>query len=149
MIVLGTVLNGSASPWTNPFDPLDLNASNEPAWRIIHRRELHTSSNIYFSQSLQQFRRSAFINMRLAIKHSILGKSHGAFRIRLKRDRHAWIATDVLDLAVFWQMPRNDVIPIETNPDESELGTAISIKCDQVRGCSQFDEITYLCGIFM
>jgi hypothetical protein len=41
-------------------------------------------------------------------------------------------------------MPGNDVIPIKTDPDESDLGTAVSIECDQMRGCSRFDEFTDL-----
>src|SRR5512147_1051292 len=93
--------NRSASPWTNSLDPLNLNARNEPSWRIVHGWELHTGSYVDFSQSLQQLGRSTFFDVSLTIKDSILGKPHDTLCVRLKRNRHAWIVAYVLDFAVF------------------------------------------------
>ena len=41
-------------------------------------------------------------------------------------------------------LPRNDVIAIESDPDESYLWTAIAVECDQVCGGSRFYELSNL-----
>ena len=60
---------------------------------------------------------------------------------RLQGERDARVAQDVLDLAVAEQMPRDDLVVLDPNPNDRHLGTAVGIERDKVRERPRLDQL--------
>src|SRR5919109_4514034 len=125
-----------ARPWAYPIDFCHSNSRDESRWRIVHWRILHPGSHITLRQPLQQFRGAAFFDVCLSIENNVLGQPHRTLCVCLERDRHPRVASNILDLHVFAKVSSNQIIAVEPNPDQGNLGATIAIEGDEMSQCS-------------
>src|SRR4051794_33536666 len=53
-------------------------------------------------------------------------------RPRLDRQCHPWVAANVAELAMVGQVRRDDLVAVEPDPDDRDLGTAVRFERDQM-----------------
>src|SRR5215469_316398 len=122
-----------ARPGANPSNFCHTNTRDEARWRIFHRRELHSRAHIYLSQPSQQFRGTAFFNVRLSIEHSVFNQPHRILPAGLQRDGHPRVASYILDLRMFVKVPSQQISAVEPKPDQRDLRATIAIEGDEMR----------------
>src|SRR5215472_2538617 len=129
-----------ARPGANPSNFCQTNTRDEARWRIFHRGELHSRAHIYLGQPSQQFRGTAFFNVRLSIEHSVLNQPHRILPAGLQRDGHPRVASDILDLRMFVKVSSHQIIAVEPKPDQRDLRATIAIEGDEMSQGSCFDQ---------
>ena len=61
--------------------------------------------------------------------------------LRLHRERHPWVTSDVADLLIDEQLADHDVVSVQPDPHDGDVRTAVGVDRDEVGETSGFDDL--------
>src|SRR3954462_340088 len=137
------------SPRSDAPDAVARDPHHEARRRVVHRRELHVRAEVGEREALQQLRGTALLESRTAVKHEVLLQPGRVDLRPFERQGDARLASDVLQLALIApQMPGDELVSVEADPDASHLGRAVLVQRDQVRQRAGLDQVSRAAGQF-
>jgi hypothetical protein len=122
-----------ASPWSDAGDPVDSDVGDVAGLGCARWWELDVRPKVGMSESLKKSGGSSFRDTGCAVDDQVLNESALIVPVRLERQDHPRVVTDVADLPSFGEVPGHDLVPIQADPDDRHLGTAIGFQRDEVR----------------
>jgi hypothetical protein len=84
-------------------------------------------------QPLEERRSSAIGHASSPVDDDVLVKPHVVARARFDGQRDAWVAANVVELAVLGQMRGDDLVAVKTHPHDRDLGAAVGLERDEMR----------------
>src|SRR3989304_8098555 len=114
--------NRPTGPRPDPVEPLDANACDVSGGRILEGREFCARTHVGYRKPLEELSAAAFLNEGKAIDNHVFGQAHGALRVGMYGDGDARGAADVLDLLVLGDVAGDDLIAVQPDPNERDLG---------------------------
>jgi hypothetical protein len=123
----------SAIPWPDATDAVNGDVSDITGRRVVHRRKLHIGPEISTSKLLKQLRCTALGDASTAVDDDVFIKSNLVARTGLNGQRDAWVTANVSDLPVLGQVRRDDLVAIQSDPDNRDLRPSVRLERHQVR----------------
>lgn len=136
-IGMGELLN--RLPTGRPADMLGPNAQDHPRRVVCAGREPHIGPEVDASEPLQQLCCAALGHPAGATHYQVLAEAHGVHDPGFKRQRDAVIASDVTQFLPVVQVSADDLVTVEPDPHDAQLGAAITVERDQMRELAASD----------
>ena len=126
-------LAGLAPPRADAAEPLDGRAEDEPGRRVGHRRKAHVGTEVDVRQALQELGGAALLDPRAPVDDQVLLEPGRLHDRSLDRQRDARLALHVSQLLLPAEMPRDDLVAVQADPDARHLRTTVGVQRDEVR----------------
>jgi hypothetical protein len=115
-------------PGAYPADALGPDPHDESGRRVVHRREPHIRPQIHVRQSLEEFGCATRLDPCPTVDDQILGEPVFVAASRLEREHDPGLAPHVVELLLgIAQVPGDDVLAVETDPDDRDLRRTVGV----------------------
>jgi hypothetical protein len=128
----------SISPGSNAAQLRRGDPGDEARRLELRRRKHRIGPHVDARQFLQQSARATLLNTSQPVNDEILAQSSLVERRGFNRQHHARVALDVTDLQPALLVCRQDVVPVESDPDTADLRTAVGIQGNEMGQRSRF-----------
>lgn len=120
-------------PGAYPADALGPDPHDESGRRVVHRREPHIRPQIYMRQSLEEFGCASLLDPCPTVDDQIMGEPVFVAASRLEREHDPGLAPHVVELLLgIAQVPGDDVLAVETDPNDRDLRRTVGVDGHEV-----------------